>query len=291
MAGMADNLNICPTCGSKNIVSDFNHGEVYCADCGMVIQEEFIDPRQEWRAYNAEQTTKRIRTGPPSSYRIHDKGLGTKPTNVGGKVRTRHAVSGYNKGERSLAFALGEIERMASVLELPDDVRERTGSLYREAMEQKLIKGRSIEELVSGMIHIVCKEYGIPRTLNEMAGASRSSLKKIRRSYFFIARNLGLEVRPSSPVLYVPRFCSELCLSGATRECAIAMLKEDNGRMLSKGRAPVGIAAAAIYEASKICGEWRTEKEIAKVTGMTEITIRNRSKELVENVHENFAVL
>ena len=284
---MGNNSNTCPGCGSKNIVRDFNHGEVYCADCGMVIEEEFIDPGQEWRAYNAEQIAKRIRTGPPSSYRIHDKGLGTKPTSAGGKVRTKRVVGGYNKGERNLAFALGEIERMASVLELPDDVRERAGALYREAMEQKLIKGRSIEELVSGMIHIVCKEYNIPRTLNEMTGASRSTRKKIRRSYFFLARNLGIEVRPSSPVLYLPRFCSELNLSGATRECAIAMLTKDHGRMLSKGRAPVGIAAAAIYEASKVCGEWRTEKEIAKVTGMTEITIRNRSKELVENVSGN----
>lgn len=281
---MGNNVNKCPSCGSKNIVSDINHGEVYCVDCGMVIDEGIIDMGQEWRAYDGEQYKNRVRTGPPSSYRIYDKGLGTKTPTTGVNVRTKRVLKRSSGTERSLTYALGEIERMSNVLGLPDDVREAAGFLYRKAMAQKLIKGRSIEELVSGMIFIACKKRGIPRTLNEVTKASRSTLKQIRKSYFFLTRKLGLEVRPSSPSQYIPRFCSELGLSATIREYAITILEKDNGRMMAKGRAPVGIAAAAIYKAAQEHGEWRTEKEIAKICGVTEITIRTRSKELVENV-------
>jgi transcription initiation factor TFIIB len=52
--------------------------------------------------------------------------------------------------------------------------------------------------------------------------------------------------------------------------------------MISRG--PTGIAAAAIYLAAKRRKKDRTQSEVAQVAGVTEVTIRNRYKELCEHL-------
>jgi len=53
---------------------------------------------------------------------------------------------------------------------------------------------------------------------------------------------------------------------------------------LTSGKGPTGVAAAAIYIASVLVGEKRTQREIADLTGITEVTIRNRQKEIAEKL-------
>ena len=53
---------------------------------------------------------------------------------------------------------------------------------------------------------------------------------------------------------------------------------------LTSGRGPTGIAAAASYIASVLTGERKTQREIAEIAQVTEVTIRNRYKELVERL-------
>ena len=279
-------VRVCPNCGSKNIVRDFEHGEVYCNDCGTVIDENVVDTGPEWRAYTPDDVIKKARTGPPSTYRAYDKGLGTGARTPESKtdLRIKRLVITTTGHEKILAYALSEIERMSAALGLPGDTREEVALLFRKIMEKGLLRGRSIEEIVSGLLFIVCKKQEIPRTMNEIARVSRSTLKKIRRTYFFITRHLDLKLKPSDPSLYVPRFCSKLGLSARVAECAISLLKKDNGRLQARGRSPIGIAGAAIYTASKLCGEWRTAEQIARATDTTAITIRNRSRELEQNI-------
>jgi len=278
---MEDKIRKCPECGSKNVVSDSKHAELYCADCGMVIAENLVDLGPEWRAYDSEQASKRVRTGPGMSYRIHDKGLSTPTPKLPSGIKRLRWVN-MDSSEKTLAFALIEIDRMACALKLPNDIKEAASVLYRRAAKQNLIKGRSIEELVSAMLYIICRQYGVPRTLKEIAAVSRSPLKKIRRAYIFLLRKFELKIAPADPSHYIPRFCSALGLREATRERAIEVIKENKETGSARGWAPIGTAAAAIYIAGVLSGEgeYRTEKEIAKVAGTTEITIRNRYKEL-----------
>jgi len=277
---MEERIRKCPGCGSKNIIADPKHAELYCADCGLVIAEKIIDLGPEWRAFNEEQAAQRIRTGPPMSYRIHDKGLGTPtPKSVESTKRMRGVIS-MDSSEKTLSFALGEIDRMASALKLPNEIKEAASLLYRKAVKLNLIKGRSIEELGSAALYITCRQYGVPRTLKEIAAVSRMPLKKIRRAYIFLLKNLELKLSPPDPTRYIPRFCSELGLSDVTRERAIAIMKENKGIAAAKGWGPTGTAAAAIYLAANLNGESVAERNIAKVAGITPITLRNRYKEL-----------
>ncbi|RZN37723.1 MAG: transcription initiation factor IIB [Methanophagales archaeon ANME-1-THS] len=277
---MEERIRTCPECGSKTIITDPKHAELYCAACGLVIAEKLIDLGPEWRAFDEEQAAQRIRTGPPMSYRIHNKGLGTPTPKSLESTKRMHGLISMDSSEKTLSFALGEIDRMASALGLPTNIKEAASLLYRKAVKQNLIKGRSIEELGSAVLYITCRQYGVPRTLKEVAAVSRMPLKKIRRAYIFLLKNLELRLTPPDPTHYIPRFCSELGLSDATRERAIALMRETRNMAAAKGWGPTGTAAAAIYLAANLSGESVLDRDVARVAGITPITLKTRFKEL-----------
>ena len=189
-----------------------------------------------------------------------------------------------NATERNLAFALSELDRMASALGLPRNVRETAAVVYRDAVDKNLIRGRSIEGVAAAALYAACRQCNVPRTLDEIAEVSRVSRKEIGRTYRFISRELGLKLLPTSPIDYVPRFCSGLSLKGEVQSRAVEILRQAGERELTSGRGPTGVAAAAIYISSILGGERRTQREVAEVAGVTEVTIRNRYKELAEKL-------
>ncbi len=280
----------CPECGSKSLVRDYGKAELFCADCGLVIAENIVDLGPEWRAFDFEQASRRARVGAPMTYRIHDKGLSTLVT-WGLQGQGQYKLKKWqqrthiaNTTERSFIFALSEIDRMASALRLPMNIREAASMLYRRAMKKRLIRGRSIEGITTAILYISCRQYGVPRTLEEVREISRVGQKEISRAYRFLLRELELKVSPASPVDFVPRFCSLLELSGEISSKAIEIIKRATEKELTNGRGPIGIAAASIYIAAILSGEHRTQKEVSDVTGVTEVTIRNRYKELSEQL-------
>ncbi|MCA9485604.1 MAG: hypothetical protein KC506_02050, partial [Nanoarchaeota archaeon] len=126
--------------------------------------------------------------------------------------------------------------------------------------------------------------YNIPRTLDEISEASDVERKEIGRTYRFIVRKLKIKVTPSSPKDYILRFSSILHLSPKTQNEAFKILKKADISELTSGRGPAGIAAAALYVAALLNDEKKTQREVADVAGITEVTIRNRYKELTERL-------
>lgn len=291
----------CPECGSASLVRDYERAELVCARCGFIITEKIMDMGPEWRAFDQEQRERRGRVGAPMTYTIHDKGLSTmidwRDRDSHGKDLTpkrraqiyrlrkwQRRIRVSDATERNLAFALSELDRMASHLGLPRNVREAAAVIYRRAVEERLIRGRSIEGVAAAALYAACRECKVPRTLDEIAEVSRVGKKEIGRSYRFIARELLIHLRPTSPIDYVPRFGSELGLSGEVQSKAIELLKEAAKKGLTSGRGPTGVAAAAIYIASVLQGERRTQRDVADVARVTEVTVRNRYKELCERL-------
>ena len=93
-----------------------------------------------------------------------------------------------------------------------------------------------------------------------------------------------------TPLTFIARFCSELKLSRKVVEKSSDILKEVIERELISGRGPVGVAAAVIYISTVLCDEKRTQKQIANVAGVTEVTIRNRYKEIAEILDINLEI-
>jgi len=302
-----DEVTRCPECDSVHIVRDYDRGELVCESCGLVLDEQFIDQGPEWRAFDTEQGEKRARTGAPMTYTIHDKGLSTEigwknKDSYGKSIPTRNRAQLYrlrkwqrrirvsNATERNLAFALSELDRMASGMGLPRNGRETAAMIYRKAVNKNLIRGRSIEGVVAASLYAACRQCNVPRTLDEIAAASRVGRKEIGRTYRFMTRELQLKLMPTSPQDYISRFCSELKLSGEVMSKSIEIIKNANDKELTSGRGPTGVAAAAIYIASILCNERRTQREVADIAGVTEVTIRNRYKELTEKLNIEIAL-
>ena len=272
-----------------------------CRNCGFVLDENMIDQGPEWRAFDSEQREKRARTGAPMTYTIHDKGLSTmigwkNRDSYGKAIPTRNRAQIYrlrkwarririsNATEKSLAIAFSELDRMASSIGLPRTVRETAAMIYRKAALKKLVSGRSIEGVITAALYAACRQCHVPRTLDEISSVAHISKKEIGRTYRYVSRELGLKLLPTSPEDYISRFCSELKLSGDVRAKTVEILHEAARRELTSGRGPTGMAAASLYIASVLCGERRTQREVAEIAGVTEVTIRNRYKELTKKL-------
>ncbi|MCL4348429.1 MAG: transcription initiation factor IIB [Thermoplasmataceae archaeon] len=296
-----EQIEKCPECGSTQLVRDYERGELICNNCGIVIDESFIDQGPEWRAFDSEQNESRARAGSPMTFTIHDKGLSTdiswkNKDSYGKSIPTRNRAQLYrlrkwqkrikvsNAAERNLSQALQEMERMASNLSIPNDVRETAAVIYRRAVKQNMIRGRSIEGVVAGSLYAACRITNVPRTLDEISAITRVKKKEIGRTYRIMSRYLQLNIMPSKPEDYLNRFCSRLKLSMETRKKAAEIIKMAQDGDLTSGKGPTGVAAAAIYIASIITQERRTQRSVAEVAGVTEVTIRNRYKELTEKL-------
>ena len=298
----ADEVQPCPECNSTERIVDNQRAEISCARCGLVLDENIIDKGPEWRAFDHEQRDKRTRVGAPSTNTISDKGLTTdidwRNKDINGRnISERYKQQWYrlrkwNKmmrvsraGERNLAFALSELDRQASTLSLPRSVREDAAVVYRKAAKKKLVRGRSIETVVAASVYTACRRCNIPRTLDEISEVSKVSKKQIGKTYRFLSRKLKIKLKPTSPVDYIPRFATNLDLSGEVQSKAIEIINKSNEFGLNSGKGPAGIAAAALYIASVLLGERKTQKDVSEVAGVTEVTIRNRYRELSEKIN------
>ncbi len=292
----------CPECKSNKIIRDSGTGEIICQKCGLVIGEDAIDTGKEWRSFDSDQFEERARTGSPMKYTKLNKGLVTMidrrgPDLRGNKLSTKSRAQMYrlikwhkratlsSSMQRNLSIALTELRRVASYLNIPEQLTEAAALLYRKTVKKGLIRGRLIEAVVAAVLYTVCRTYNVPRTLNEMAEASGLTKKEIGRTYRFLVRELRLDVPLTNPIHYIPRFASELNLSGEVQEEGRKILESAIKSGLISGRGPTGVAAAAVYIAGLLKGERRTQKEVANVAGVTEVTIRNRYRELKKRLN------
>ncbi|MBU3940575.1 MAG: transcription initiation factor IIB [Nanoarchaeota archaeon] len=286
----------CPECGSINLIFKEEQGEVICRDCGLVIEEKMIDFSHEWREFDSEQAAKSRRSGAPITQTKYDGGLGTsigsssdiykldqKSKNKFFRLQKwQHRIS--TAIERNLKLALAELKRVSSYLKLPSSVIEESAGIYRMAVQRGLVRGRSMESVVAGALYAACRRHEVPRTLDELSEASGIDKKEIGRTYRFITRELGIRILPSNPVDYIPRFASALKLNAETQSKAVEILEMAQKAELTSGRGPTGIAAASLYVAALMNNEKRTQREVADVAGVTEVTIRNRYKELLKEL-------
>jgi transcription initiation factor TFIIB len=286
----------CPECKSKNLLWDRGRGEIICQSCGFVVEERLIDFTQEWREFDYEQVEARRRVGSPLTFTRHDRGLSTKIGKAGdlyklpsGDRRRFYRLTKWQTRistaiERNLKFALAELRRVSSYLSIPKIVEEEAARVYRMAAEKGLVRGRSMESVVAGALYAACRRHEFPRTLDEISQAFPLDKKEIGKTYRFICRELGIRILPTSPLDYIHRFASELKLGPEVVSKAVEIIKKAQRAEITSGKGPMGIAAASLYVAALLCGEKKTQREVADIAGVTEVTIRNRYKELLERL-------
>jgi transcription initiation factor TFIIB len=290
-------LTKCPECGSSHLIDDYAHAELICDSCGLVIEDGKIDQGAEWNAYDSEDITKKERTGAPLTLTRHDKGLSTEigwdDRDSNGRTLTRHNRTKFYRlrklhkisktsstREYNVVKALRDITTRAHKMGLPKDVIETAAYVYRKAQHNNITRGRSIACISAASIYIACRQCHVPRTLDEVSTAFELRRRDVSRTYNCIIRMLKIQIPIASPENYISRLCGQLHLNGKTQKLVKELLTEAYDKGLINGRSPLAIVGALIYIASIISHDKRTQAEIATAANVTEVTIRNRYKEL-----------
>ena len=286
---MSSISNLCPEC-EGNTISIQEKGEIVCRQCGLVISERIVDVSHSGkRAFTKQEKERRERTGSPISILLPDMGLSTiiDKNNIKSPDLKRAAKwnSRMTWDKRNMLIATTELKRIGSNLNLPNHVKKAAIRLYIEAFKKKLLRGRSINGMVAACLYFACRERKIPRTLQEILDQTSVNAKNVRRCYRTLIRELNLKAPSTNPVSLIPRYVAELNLDADSEKTTIKILQSFVSKYSTSGKDPKGLCAGALYLVCKKRDKRISQKEIANVVGVTEVTLRSRYKELVNKLN------
>jgi transcription initiation factor TFIIB len=279
------------------MILDSESGELVCSNCGFVLKEKIEDTGPEWRSSSRDEGKDESRAGLPTSIASHDMGLSTvigsanrdssgRP--LGGSMRNSvdrlrvwdRRSQMHESSDRNLGKAFVQLRTFADKLSLSDEIVERAAYIYRKALDRGLIRGRSITEMITAALYAACRDSGIPRTLKDMTAVANINKKDLARSYRLLVREMDIKMPVPDPAKSVAKIASQVEAGEKTRRRALEILANARRMGVSAGKDPVGLAASALYVASTLSGEDKTQRDIARAAGVTEVTIRNRYKSL-----------
>jgi len=290
----------CSRCGKKELITDTETGEIFCGGCGYVSSERAESTGPERRSFPDDRIN-RERTGIGTSLAIHDQGLSTVigPTNRDAtgqplsnsmkktlkRLRIWDSRSQNDPIDRNFRQAFNELYRLKDKLSLSDSVIEKAAYIYRKALDKKLIRGRSISGMIGSALYAACREVETPRTLKEIAMTMNIKKGDLAACYRLLIKELDLKIPVVDSVQNVARIASKIGLSEKTRRYAIEILRKAEENKISAGKNPMALAATALYISCVKMGVRRTQRDLAEAANITEVTIRNRHKGLLELVN------
>jgi transcription initiation factor TFIIB len=296
----------CSVCNRENTtITDPDSGEIVCNNCGMVVSEKIEDTiHQERRIHSFEEADRNARTGAPSSLARHDMGLSTvigrENRDANGQIidtamrskigrlrtwdfRTRMHTS----GDRNFMKAFEQLNRLKEKLALSDTIVEKTAYIYRKVQERGLIRGRTIDGMLAAAVYISCRETETPRTINDIAHASNTKRKDVARCYRLLVLELGIKIPVVDPMKCVAKVANKLSINEKTKHLAMNIMEEVVNKKITAVKEPMGMAATVVYASSLKTDEKISQRDIAAASGVTEVTIRNRFKDLSRNLELN----
>jgi transcription initiation factor TFIIB len=291
----------CSVCnGNQAVITDPERGEIICSNCGHVMVDKVQEVMPEWRAFNyTDKGNNRSRIGTPSSLARHDMGLYTiigqtnkdaSGHNLGPFMhstmsrlrlsdnRTQLDRSSYSSSHRNFQTTFNNLDRLKDKLGLSYAIIEKTAYIYRKAHKRGLIRGRSMHALLAACVYIACREMENPRTLRDLTTIMNIKRKDITRSYRTLVLELDFKIPLIDHMKSIIRISNNLDLSEKTKRKATQIMDKVIRSRVSAGKGPMGLAATVVYFSCHVNGESKTQREIAKAAGVTDVTIRNISR-------------
>jgi transcription initiation factor TFIIB len=276
-------------------------GEYVCSRCGLVLEENIPNQEAEWRAFTPQERDSRARAGTPTNYSHYDKGLSTviriekdalgrplspKVKQKMWRLRRWHTRSKVHASQsRNLMLAMSELQRLAEILQMPSSVQDMAAIIYRKTLNEGLVRGRSIGGMVAGALYAAVRFAKLPRTLKEVAQASQRTQKEIARSYSVIVRNLDMKMPIDDPIDYVTKVAEKAKVSNDVEALAINLIGQARKQFATTGKDPSGLAAAILYLSARMLKEKVTQARLAKAANVTEVTVRNRKRDLMKSLN------
>ncbi len=286
--------NSCPECGGSTI-SVQQRGEVVCQHCGLVLSEKEVDVSHSGiRAYSKQEKDKKERTGCPISILMPDIGLSTIIDRTKIKNPDLRRAAKWNTHlsweKRNMLIAITELKRIGSNLNFQERVKKAAVRLYKEVFKKNLLRGRSINGMIAACAYYVCKKEKVPITLQEILDEASINDNIVKKCYKILVRELKLKSPHIDPVSLIPRYCADLKLDINVEKEAIKVLTNFIANTSICGKDPKGLCAGAIYLVAKLKNHKVSQKDISRVIGVTEVTLRSRYKEFLQNISFNFQV-
>ncbi|MFX0097342.1 MAG: transcription initiation factor IIB family protein [Candidatus Hodarchaeota archaeon] len=257
---------LCSACHSQKLYVDNQRGEIVCGECGTVVTKRILSAARTYQGTGAYIP----------------------------KPKTPKTMAAYRKiqrlqrqlqASRTLISATREVQRITSQLDVPELVRKTAISIGKKAVNRGLARGRSAVDIAAGSVLIAARLHKMPVSHKEITKVSKiPTEEKLGKVYRSITRALKIKIPVPKSSHFVSQLASKLGLSMKVQTEAYKTLKRLEGTNISHGRDPRGIAGAAIYIASIVKGERRTQSEVSRATGITEVTLRKRYKELVQRL-------
>ena len=284
---------------SVALVTDPDTGELIRTDTGEILSYNAASQEKEWRTFDGEERQSRSRTGVPTSLAFHDMGLstviGTESTDASGNLinpsvqirmdrlrKWNSRSTSRSPTARNLQQAFTILSKLKDRLGLPDYVTEKAAYVYRKAQARGLIRGDTIGSVLAASIYVAIRESGVLRTLDDISKSSNIKPKEAYRSYRRIVTVLDIKVPQIDSSKYIIRVANNLNFDEKAKRRALEIMTEARKKNILAGKDPIGMAASILYLVSHEEGQKRpmTQADVAKAAGVTEVTVRNRSKEL-----------
>ncbi|MBI3022290.1 MAG: transcription initiation factor IIB [Thaumarchaeota archaeon] len=289
----------CPVCGNK-LIGDSEKGEQVCPSCGFVTTGP-VDEGPEWKAIDLEEKSKRVRVGSPTTLTLHDLGLST---DISTEMRDSHGkyldpamratvekmkkwqsrIRTINSQERGLSIVLSRISEVCNNLSLPRNVAETAALIYRTSVKLKVAKSKSIMGMTAATVYLACRKCGVSRTLKEVARAAGLEKGNVAKYFRLILKDVEKNyIPPPSVEKHISKLVNLAKIDPRVEHLALNVSRQTNDSKISSGKAPAGLAAAYVYMSSVMLGEHLPQREVAEFAEVTEVTVRNRCRELLDN--------
>ncbi len=292
----------CPACKGSNIIQDMETGEIVCHDCGFVQSTDTMDRGPEWRVFTLQEMQNKPRTGSPMKLTIHDWGLSSSISGqdrdyAGRRIKPDQRSQFYrmrkwnrrtklaSSNQRNLARALGLLTKFSNELNTPRSVTETAAQIYRQVLKKGATRGRTINNLVAASLYVGCRICDVSKSLRDIAEVADISKKEAARNYRYLHDLLERDIPSISTGKIISKLVKNLDLSGGVEHVALEVLAAATELKITSGKNPSGMAAASVYMSCCLLGEKVTQSMIASQARVTEVTIRNRYKELVNRLN------
>jgi transcription initiation factor TFIIB len=186
----------------------------------------------------------------------------------------------HTSTDRNLMRAFGELGRQRDKLGLSDAMIDKTAYIYRKALGKGLVRGRSTSAILAAAIYIACREMGAVRSLKDIGEITDVKRKVISRSYRILIQELEMIMPVTDPMKCIAKIANKAKLSEKSKRMAIDVMKDLVNTEASAGKGPMSLAATILYLSCLRNDEAVSQKYIAEAAGVTEVTIRNRIKDL-----------
>jgi len=295
----------CTVCESS-IIDDIENGERICSGCGIVMAEHMDDHGPEAKSNSLEDKMKLARATGQTSYSQHDLGITTEISVEakdfsGKKINTEMASQMHRLGkwqqrvrvsssrDRRLSNILGTVSEICQKCSLPKNVLETASIIYRGLDGKNIqVKGKTVVSISAAVVYMACKRCDVIRSFDEILREVcherdiKSKTKLASRYYRMLAMELGpVETSIITMDKYISKIANMTNTDTRVERLSLEIAEKTKDRNIADGKAPNGIAAAYLYIASILLGQSILQRDVSSVSGVTEVTIRNRCKEIL----------